>query len=213
MKNGKFLSTIVAFALTVTATVCADVAPPSKTLAKTILESMGFEQVAVAFIIQGTTTGHQAPTSSPNVAVIEAMGYFEGKLRRLQKQFYYDSDLGWFFTEDKTNKSGETIAIRIWSNSGYSEVAAPPRVVAAPPATRPQSAPTGPPLQNSQKAEAKLNEFYAEIREKLNDEGKAALKQEQLKWLREREKPGMTLSQQLELTEARVKELEQRLNK
>ncbi len=63
----------------------------------------------------------------------------------------------------------------------------------------------------ARRAEAKLNELYSRLRAGLNPAGKTALKQEQLKWLRDRESVKADLLRQTEMTEARNAEFERAL--
>jgi hypothetical protein len=60
----------------------------------------------------------------------------------------------------------------------------------------------------ARQAEAKLNELYTRLRERMNPAQKTALKQGQLKWLRERESVGTDLLRRTQMTEARNAEFE-----
>jgi hypothetical protein len=84
--------------------------------------------------------------------------------------------------------------------------------------TPPSSLPTtqgSPPddMQRSQRAEARLNEAYSALKATLNDAEKAALKQEELQWLQGRDGVANDKPRWTEMTEERVKQLEERLKK
>lgn len=101
--------------------------PLSKAEATKILAGMGYENVNIAFIVQGIL-------GTPGGATVVGMGMFKGQspkrqLQKIEKQFLYDAALGWFYSEDGTVQlSGGNIVtgIRIWSTTGYSEVHAAP---------------------------------------------------------------------------------------
>lgn len=98
--------------------------PITKPEAARILESMGYHEIKVAFIIQGVSRLGE----TPNAAIATAVGVFNGEPKRLEQQFFFDQDLGWFCTEPRANSTD----IRIWSSSGYSEVALTPRNITPP---------------------------------------------------------------------------------
>ena len=84
--------------------------------------------------------------------------------------------------------------------------------------TPPSSLPTtqgSPPddMQRSQRAEARLNDAYFALKATLNDAEKAALKQEELQWLQGRDGVANDKPRWTEMTEERVKQLEERLKK
>ena len=112
-----------------------DVKPLDKQTATTILELMGNKQVTVGAIVVG---------ASPSVRSVLAVGVRNGKEVKIQDNFEYDADLGWFnFEFQVTNAKGQPInpdlppppamfggggsgvshvKLRIWSVSGYKEV-------------------------------------------------------------------------------------------
>jgi hypothetical protein len=194
---------IALFALILPATAFADPKPLSKADAVRILQSMGYQDAKIAFIIQGAVP----IAATPNAAMVSAVGYFNGQPKKVEQQFFYDDDLGWFCTEDWQNRVG----IRIWSVNGYSEVALAPRNTPPPVSMTTSSTPNVSVIRR-QDAEARLNEIYTRVRSRMNDTDKAALKQQQLQWLREREKYTGDSARFTEMTETRIKELEKQLN-
>ena len=119
MFNTKSLLITLFIASGVVTSALAEPKPLPKSDAAKILASMGYERVTVAFIIQGAVP----MAATQNAAMVSAMGVFNGKLQKVEKQFFYDNDLGWFCTEDGTDKNtGQVTFIRLWTVSGYSVV-------------------------------------------------------------------------------------------
>ena len=87
-----------------------------------IINSLGYENVAIGGIIQGVGNIKMASLNSSSVALVVAYGEFKGQPEAIQKTFFYDRDLGWFFYEIDTNGK----RVRLWTVNGYSE-ATPPK--------------------------------------------------------------------------------------
>jgi len=124
MNQNQILKTIAiaAFALTnfLLPGSAAEAKPLSKSQAAQLLVSMGYEDAEVGAIVQGF-----APmTGSQNVATVLGIGRSKGQIKKLEVQFFYDADVGWFGYEYDGNEiSGKPVTkLRMWTPSGYSEV-------------------------------------------------------------------------------------------
>jgi hypothetical protein len=107
-----------------------DVKPLDKQTATSILGFMGYAHITI-----GAITGGVVPSSK----TILAVGMKEGTEVKIQEQFQYDPDLGWFYFEfEETGANGQAVnrdlppgfgggaaahvKLRIWSASGYKQI-------------------------------------------------------------------------------------------
>ncbi len=124
----KLVPTIAAAFLSIGITAFGEPKPLSKSDAAKILESMGYKDVKVAFIIQGLMPVYGPGglmAGSQDSATVTGVAILNSAATKVERRFFYDNDLGWFCTEDLSKEKG--IGIRIWSLAGYSEVNPPPK--------------------------------------------------------------------------------------
>jgi len=112
---------IAAFALTASTTsiLAIEPKPLSRSQAAQLLASMGYEDVAVGAIVQG---GFPPMSGSPNGATVLAIGRSNGRVEKLEKQFLYDVEIGWFYYEYNRNGLNGVLKLRIWTSSGYKQL-------------------------------------------------------------------------------------------
>ncbi|RYD74929.1 MAG: hypothetical protein EOP84_19105 [Verrucomicrobiaceae bacterium] len=95
----------------------ADPYPLKRGDAKKIIESLGYKNPQIAYIVHGL-----------NTSTVSGMGVFKGEVLKFDRTMRFDEDLGWFYSEDRPKDgmnppSLKNIAeIRIWTVEGYSEV-------------------------------------------------------------------------------------------
>lgn len=91
----------------------AEPKPLTKSQAAQILQLMGYEDAEIGAIVQGMGMGF----SSQNVATVFAIGRLRGNTEKIETQFFYDAEMGWF-----NHQFAESPArLRIWSLGGYKE--------------------------------------------------------------------------------------------
>ncbi len=123
MKRLFRLFPIIVVALTLGAcgsrTQADDSHPLEKADAVKILQSMGYQNVAVGAIIQGAG----GLVNNPSVATVIAIGIRDGKVTKIEQTLTYDKEIGWFYHQFDGNQfgGGET-KIRLWTLAGYKEV-------------------------------------------------------------------------------------------
>jgi len=77
---------------------------------------MSYTNVEVAAIVQGMPTG-------PNSATVIAIGQSDGVIKKIDMQFLYDADIGWFYYQyDGDDLSVPTTKLKMWTLSGYKEI-------------------------------------------------------------------------------------------
>ncbi len=87
----------------------------SKADAIKLLTSMGYNNIVVAGVVNGIGGLGMGAFSSPNVAIVIAYGEKEGTPTQIKETFFYDKDLGWFYSEIDT----EGRRVRVWTTTGY----------------------------------------------------------------------------------------------
>jgi len=176
----KLINQILALVL-LTATCYADPKPLSKADATTILENMGYKQTKVAFVIQDAVP----MAATPNGAMVTGLGRMNGKLEKIEKQFFYDNDIGWFYTEDRGER-GNVSGIRIWSANGYSETK--PEFEPPPPAPPvPHTPPGQAQVDDLERANKEIGEVYQKLMSALPPEKQKSLREAQRAWLKSRD--------------------------
>lgn len=88
-----------------------------------LITLLGDKNVVVAAVVAGV--GRDPTTSSTfgadNVSLVIAYGERDGKPVERRLTFFYDNDLGWFYSEiDLVNRR-----VRLWTVSGYKELKPP----------------------------------------------------------------------------------------
>lgn len=94
----------------------------SRADATKLLTLMGDTNVMVAGVVNGVGRDGGVSFGSPNAAMVIAYAVREGKPQERRITFYYDHDLGWFYTE--IDPVGHRV--RLWTLTGYKEIKATP---------------------------------------------------------------------------------------
>ena len=90
----------------------------SKADAVKLLALMGHTNIALASVVNGVGGLRFGAFSSPNVALVTAYGEQNGQPKEILESFFYDKDLGWFYSEIDTRGR----KVRLWTTTGYQEV-------------------------------------------------------------------------------------------
>ncbi len=123
-----FLAVVLVFAtICILSPIIASGAELSKPDATKLLTLMGFNNLAVAAVINGVgamelgaSGGMPGAFSSPNLATVIAYGELNGQGKEIRMTFYYDKDISWFYFE----VAGQKKAVKLWTLKGYTEVKA-----------------------------------------------------------------------------------------
>ena len=121
------LATLIVVALSIAICSCGQFQPSlppklSKADATKILAFMGYQDIVVATVVDGVGALGMSALSSPNVALVIAIGTkVPAGTQEVRETFFYDKDLGWIYIELDTHGR----RVRLWTRTGYKELKPP----------------------------------------------------------------------------------------
>lgn len=115
MKKIILFVVIIVITMTMTMPVYGVEVPKlNKEEATKIIGYMGYTDVVVGFVIHGV--GRAGNYGGDSVAIVTALGKKNGEENLIEKHFFYDYDIGWFYFEVSEKE------LRLWTKSGYRKI-------------------------------------------------------------------------------------------